>query len=265
LISASCPTPRLARLAVLAVTGAAALSVAACGSSNQSSPTSTSTSTSTVTSTTTSPAPANGEARVSGLIASVAGNSIQVTKEDNSKAAVNFTSTTNVTEVTPATLTDVTTGSCVSVRPTKEESQGAQQVTAASVRVSQAVNGTCPQPKGAPGAGPGSTSPAPSGSPTTAPAKRQPVRGSVASVAGNTITVTSNDASGNTKQTTVTVDDKTKYTKQASANSDAITAGKCLGARGTMDNGGTLQATTINLRPANDGKCAGKPPHGQGG
>jgi hypothetical protein len=63
----------------------------------------------------------------------------------------------------------------------------------------------------------------------------------------------------------VTVDDKTKYTKQASANSDAITPGKCLNARGTMDNGGTLQATTINLRPANDGKCGGKPPHGPGG
>jgi hypothetical protein len=266
LISASCPTPRLTRLAILAVTGATALSIAACGSSNKSSPTSTSTSTSTVTSTTTSPAPANGEARVSGLIASVAGNSIQVTKEDNGTAAVNFTSTTKVTEVTPATLTDVTTGSCVSVRPTKEESQGGQQATAASVRVSQAVNGTCPPPKEAvPGSGPGSTSPAPSGSPTTAPAKGQPVRGAVASVVGNTITVTSSDASGNTKQTTVTVDDKTKYTKQASADSDAITAGKCLSARGTMDNGGTLQATTINLRPANDGKCGGKPPHGQGG
>jgi hypothetical protein len=267
LIPISPQTPRLTRFAILAVTGAAALSVAACGSSNNSSPTSTSTSTSTVTSTTTSPAPANGEARVSGLIASVAGNSIQVTKEDNGNAAVNFTSTTKVTEVTPATLTDVTTGSCVSVRPTKEESQGGQQATAASVRVSQAVNGTCPPPKEAvPGSGPpGSTSPAPSGSPTTAPAKGQPVRGAVASVVGNTITVTSSDASGNTKQTTVTVDDKTKYTKQASADSDAITAGKCLSARGTMDNGGTLQATTINLRPANDGKCGGKPPHGQGG
>jgi hypothetical protein len=265
LISASSPTPRLTRLAILAVTGATALSVAACGSSNKAAPTSTSTSTSTVTSTTTSPAPASGEARVSGLIASVAGNSIQVTKEDpedKGTAAVNFTSTTKVTEVTPATLTDVTTGSCVSVRPTKEESQGGQQVTAASVRVSPAVNGTCPPLKEA---GPGSTSPAPSGSPTTAPAKGQPVRGAVASVAGNTITVTGSDASGNTKQTTVTVDDKTKYTKRASANSDAITAGKCLGARGTMDNAGTLQATTINLRPANDGKCGGKPPHGQGG
>jgi hypothetical protein len=266
LIPASSHTPRLTRFAVFAVTGAAALSIAACGSSNTSSPTSTSTSTSTVTSTTTSPAPAKGEARLSGLIASVAGNSIQVTKEDNGNAAVNFTSTTKVTEVTPATLTDVTAGSCVSVRPTKGQSQGGQPVTAASVRVSPAVNGTCPQPKQAgPGSEPGSTSPAPSGSPTTAPAKRQPVGGTVASVAGNTITVTSNDTSGNTQQTTVTVDDKTKYTKQASANSDAITPGKCLSARGTMDNGGRLQATAINLRSANAGKCGGKPPHGQGG
>jgi hypothetical protein len=30
-----------------------------------------------------------------------------------------------------------------------------------------------------------------------------------------------------------------------------------------LDGGGTLQATTIDLRPAHDGKC-GKP-HGQGG
>jgi hypothetical protein len=134
-----CHTPRLTRFAILAVTGATALSVAACGSSNKSSPTSPSTSTSTVTSTTTSPAPAQGEAQVNGLIASVAGNSIQVTKEDNTNAAVNFTSTTKVTEVAPATLSDVTSGSCITVRPTKEI-QGSQPVTATSVRISPSVN-----------------------------------------------------------------------------------------------------------------------------
>ena len=268
LTSASCPTRRLARFAVLAVTGAAALSVAACGSSNQSAPTSTSTSTSTstVTSTTTSPAPAQGEARVSGLIASVAGNSIQVTKEDNTNAAVNFTSTTKVTEVAPATLSDVTSGSCITVRPTKQESPGGQPVTAASVRVSPSVNGTCPPPKeSGQGSGPGSSSPAPSGSPTPAPAKAKPVRGSVASVTGNTITIAGTDASGNTTQTPVTVDDNTKYSKLATATPDAIAQSKCVAARGTMENGGTLQATTINLRPANDGKCGPKPSQGQGG
>ncbi|MGZ4586173.1 MAG: DUF5666 domain-containing protein [Mycobacterium sp.] len=189
----------------------------------------------------------------------MAGNSIQVTKEDNSTAAVNFTSTTKVTETTPAALTDVTSGSCVTVRPA-QEAQGGQPVTAASVKVSPSVNGTCP----AKPAGPGSTTPAPPGSPAPAP-KPTPVRGSVASVSGNTINVSGTDPSGNTTQTAVTVDDKTKYSKQASATTDAIAQGKCLWARGTMDNGGTLQATSINVRQANDGKC-GKPKQpGQGG
>ena len=256
-----CHTPRLTRFAILAVTGATALSVAACGSSNNSSPTTPSTSTSTVTSTTTSPAPAQGEAQVHGLIASVAGNSIQVTKEDNTNAAVNFTSTTKVTEVAPATLSDVTSGSCISVRPTKEI-QGSQPVTATSVRVSPSVNGTCPPGKES---GQGSTtSTPPPGSPTPAPAKPKPLRGAVASVTGNTITVAGTDASGNTTQTAVTVDDQTKYSKLTTATPDAIAQGKCVNARGTLDNGGTLQATTIKLRPANDGKCGGpgKPPHG---
>jgi hypothetical protein len=254
-------TPRLTRFAILAVTGATALSVAACGSSNKSSPSTTSTSTSTVTSTTTSPAPAQGEAQVKGLIASVAGNSIQVSKEDNTTAAVNFTSTTKVTEVAPATLSDVTSGSCISVRPT-QEIQGGQPATAASVRVSPSVNGTCPPAKQS-GQGSTTSMPAP-GSPTPAPAKPKPLRGSVASVTGNTITVAGTDTSGNTTQTAVTVDDQTKYSKLTTATPDAIAQGKCVNARGTLDNGGTLQATTIKLRPANDGRCGGpgKPPHG---
>lgn len=256
---ASCHTPRLTRFAILAVTGATALSVAACGSSNQSSPTSTSTSTSTVTSTTASPAPApQGEAKVSGLIASVAGNSIQVTKDDNSNAAVNFTATTKVTEVSPATLSDVTQGSCVTVRPTKEIQSG-QPATAASIRVSPSVNGACPPAKQS---GQGSTTTPPSGSPSPAPAQPKPLRGSVASVTGNTITVAGTDASGNSTQTPVTVDDQTKYSNMTTATPDAIAAGKCLTARGTMDNG-TLQATSINVRAAKDGKCPGKPPRGQ--
>ncbi|WP_231996310.1 DUF5666 domain-containing protein [Mycobacterium scrofulaceum] len=240
----------------MAVAAAAALSVAACSSSNQSSPpTSTSTSTSVVTSTTTSPAPASGEARVSGLIASVAGNSIQVTKEDNSTAAVNFTSTTKVTETVPAALTDVTAGSCVTVRPTQEAQPG-QPVTAAAVKISPSVNGACPAKPAGQGSAPSSTTPPPPGSPAPAP-KPAPVRGSVASVSGNTINVGGTDPSGNTTQTAVTVDDKTKYSKQTTATTDAITQGKCLWARGTMDNG-TLQATSINVRQATDGRC-GKP------
>jgi hypothetical protein len=174
----------------------------------------------------------------------VAGNAAQVTQQ-NGNATVDFTGSTKVTEVTPAALTDVTAGSCVSVRP-REEGQGGQPITAASVRVSPAVDGKCPQGK--------------------EPAKRSAVQGGVTSVAGNTINVTSTDASGNATQTAVTVSDKTRYTKQAAANTEAISAGKCMTAKGTQDGGGALQATTIDLRPARDGKCAGEArPHGHGG
>jgi len=261
LISASSRLPRPTRFAVLAVTGAAALSIAACGSSNTSSPTTSpsSAASSPTTSQTTPSAPANGQARVSGLIASVSGNAVQVTQNENGNATVDFTPSTKINEVVPAALTDVTTGSCVTVQPGHEESQGGQPVTAATVRVRAAADGKCPQAKaGAPGSGPGSTTPAPSGS----PAKRSAMQGTVASVAGNTINITSTDASGNTAQTAVTVNDKTKYTKQASATSQAVSAGKCIAAWGTKDGSGTLQATTLDLRPANDGKC-GRGKHGQ--
>jgi hypothetical protein len=192
----------------------------------------------------------------------VAGNAAQVTQQ-NGNATVDFTGSTKVTEVTPAALTDVTVGSCVSVRP-QEEGQGGQPITAASVRVSPAVDGKCPQAKES---APGAKTPGPSGSPTTtAPAKRSTVQGAVASVAGNIINVTNTNASGNATQTAVTVTDKTKYSKQAAANTQAISAGKCITAKGTQDSGGALQATTIDLRPAHDGKCAGEArPHGHGG
>ena len=261
MISASSRLPRPTRFAVLAVTGAAALSIAACGSSNTASPTTSpsSATSSPTTSRTTTPSPANGQARVSGLIASVSGNAVQVTQNENGNATVDFTPSTKINEVVPAALTDVTTGSCVTVQPGHEESQGGQPVTAATVRVRAAADGKCPQAKaGAPGSGPGSTTPAPSGS----PAKRSAMQGTVASVAGNTINITSTDASGNTAQTAVTVNDKTKYTKQASATSQAVSAGKCIAAWGTKDGSGTLQATTLDLRPANDGKC-GTGKHGQ--
>jgi len=258
-MSASSEMSRVSRVAVFAVAGAAALSIASCHSSNKSSSTSTSTSASTSVSTTTSPVAATGEAKVKGLIASVAGNSFQVTKHDNSNATVDFTGTTKVTELEPAALTDVAAGSCVKVRPTQEVPAG-QPVTAASVRVVPAVNGACPQ--GKPSAE-SSTTTAPSGAPS--PAKPRAIRGSVVSASGNTVKITSTNTAGNATQTTVTVDDKTKYTKLSSATSDAITQGKCVKALGTNDSSGALQATAVRLYPAVDGKCGeAEQPHGQG-
>jgi Domain of unknown function (DUF5666) len=252
--SASLPTSRLARFAILTATGVTALSLAACGSSNTSSPTTSHSTPSTAAAapTTTSapspgPATPNGEARVSGLITSVAGNAVQVTQRESDKgnATVDFSGSTKVTETGPAALTDVTAGTCVSIR-SQEGGQGGQPVTAISVRVIPAVDGKCLQ--------------------ANESGKRSAVQGSVAFVAGNTINVTSTDASGNATQTAVTVGDKTKYRKQTAADTQAISAGKCLTAKGTQDSGGAVQATTIDLRPAHDGKCAGEAGHhGHGG
>lgn len=97
--------------------------------------------------------------------------------------------------------------------------------------VSPASNNNCAQPQGG-----------------------RSVRGSVASVNGDTITIT---GAGNTSQTTVTVTPATTYSKRAAADSQAIAQGMCLAARGTNDSSGTLQATTINLRPATNGTCPG--------
>jgi hypothetical protein len=249
----------MTRLAMFAVVGATALSVAACGSSNTAAPSAPAGPTGSTTAQAQaptqppSPAPApGGTGRVAGLIASVTGDAAQVTQQ-NGNATVDFTSSTQVTEVTSAALSDVTAGSCVSVRPARGESQGGQSITARSVRVSPAVDGKCQQP--------------PAGSPSSGPSPsngHRGVGGTVASVAGGTITVNGDDGAA---PTTVAVNDKTRYSKRASANTQSIAQGKCMTAQGSLDGSGALQATTINLRQANDGKCPGEggPHHGHGG
>jgi hypothetical protein len=233
------------RFGILALAGATTLSLAACGSSNTSTPARPASPTSSAAST---PVPANGTQRVAGLISSVAGDTIQVTQKSRT-VAVDFTPSTTVSEVTAAGLPDVTGGSCVNVRPTRDDPQNGGTITAAAVRISAAVDGKCPQPPQPPAGGP----------------KHPPIQGTVASVAGDTITV-NNTGAGGTPQTTVTVSDKTRYTKGAATNSQAIAQGKCIAAQGT-EGGGALQATTITLRQANNGKCPepGARPHRHGG
>ena len=232
------------RFGILALAGVATLSLAACGTSNKATPAQPASPTSPAVST---PAPANGNQRVAGLISSVAGDTIQVTQKSGT-ATVDFTPATKVSEVTAAGLPDVTAGNCVNIRPTRDNPQNGATITAAAVRISPAVNGQCAQPPQPPAGAP----------------KHPPVQGTVASVAGNTITV--NNTGGGASQTTVTVSDKTRYTKEAAANSQAIAQGKCMTAQGT-EGSGALQATTIALRPASDGKCPepGAHPHRHGG
>jgi hypothetical protein len=235
----SISTPqRLTRLAIFTLTGATALSVAACGASNTTKPPSAAGPTSSAA-TSSPPASANGKAWVNGMIASVSGDAIQVTQQSGN-ATVDFTPSTKITEITPGQLTDVTAGSCVAVHPTRDSADSGGAITAQFVRVSPAVDGKCQEPK----------------HPTSANAKHRAVNGTVATVAGNTITVNATDANGNNTQSNVTVTDTTKYSKQTATDAQSLGQGKCVAARGTKDDSGTLQATSISVQQADNGTCA---------
>jgi hypothetical protein len=236
------PPARLTRLAIFTLTGATALSVAACGASHTTSNTgqpSTAAGPTSSAATSSPSASANGQAWVNGMIASVSGDAIQVTQQSGN-ATVDFSPSTKISEVTPAQLTDVTAGSCVAVHPTRDSADSGGAITAQFVRVSPAVDGKCQEPK----------------HPAGANAKHRAVSGTVASVAGNTMTINATDADGNSSQSNVTVTDTTKYTKQTATDAQALGQGKCIAARGTKDDSGTLQATAISVQQADNGTCA---------
>jgi Domain of unknown function (DUF5666) len=237
-MSAISTPARLTRLAIFTLTGATVLSVAACGASTTTKPPSAAGPTSSAA-TSSPPASANGKAWVNGMIASVSGDAIQVTQQSGN-AIVDFTPSTKITEITPGQLTDVTAGSCVAVHPTRDSAGNGGAITAQFVRVSPAVDGKCQEPK----------------HPAGGNAKHRAVSGTVATVAGNTITVNATDADGNSSQSNVTVTDTTKYTRQTATDAQALGQGKCVAARGTKDDSGTLQATSISVQQADNGTCA---------
>ena len=103
---------RLTGFAILAVATATALSVGACSSSHDEKSPATS-----------SPASANGKDSVAGLVASVSGDTVQVT-ETTGTATVDVSPSTKVTEYTKAQLTDIAAGNCVSVIATPAPAPG---------------------------------------------------------------------------------------------------------------------------------------------
>jgi hypothetical protein len=224
---------RMSRLAIVVVTGATAVSLAACGSSSNENTGKPSTSASpTSPAAKPPPAPPVGHDEVEGLVRSVSGNTIQLTQRDRTAAAVDFTPSTLVTELGPAKLSDVTRGSCVDVEAVAQSGPPGGPITAQSLTISPSEGGQCPPPAPSPGGPPESPS----------------VYGIVDSVTGNTIAVNSIDPTGKATHTTVNVADTTTYNKHAVTNAQAIQNGKCMAAQGTKA-GGVLHAATIDLEP----------------
>jgi hypothetical protein len=237
------PSPHVSRCGAVALAGLTALSLAACGSSGTSPTASSASSSSAKPATSAAAAPASsspaaapkGRDRVFGVVGTVSGTTITLSGSDG-PATVDLSPSTRVIQLTAAQLTDVTAGECLVARPTKDTA-GTPSVTAAAVLFGPADNGQCAPPGHRQGRG---------------------VIGTVASVSGNAITVTTAD---NTPST-VTVTQQTHFAKRSTADPSVITAGQCLMATGTKANDGTLAATSVNVRPSNNGQCGGKP---QGG
>ena len=226
---------------VLAIVGITALSAVACGSSTKSPPSETSSTSTSSSAAAASQAPAkvNGEDEVSGSIDSVSGTTIEVSGAKGS-ARVAFSASTKIMELTPAKLTDITAGLCVTIRPASGTEGGT--VTADAVVVGASSGGECKKTGGADNAGlPAS----PLGG----------FRGNVDSINEKTIVITTLGADGSKTNTTVETNDTTLFADRHKVTADAIVEGKCIIAGGTNDTGGVLQALTINLPLVVDGKC----------
>ena len=214
--------PRVAQLAFVAVIAVIGLSIAMCsGHSDNSSGGKRSVTAIPASPPSAAPPPApppppppEPKDYVEGMVASVSGSTIALRTRTGS-ATVGFGPATRVVDVSPASLSDVTPGSCVNVRATPQ-SAPTGGITAQTVTIAPAADGKCPPPAG--------------------------FYGTVAAVSGDTISV---NGIGPTP-TTVTVANTTSYQRQTPTDAQAITNGKCMGAQGTND-GGALQAVLISL------------------
>lgn len=231
-----------AQFSVLAIVGITALSTVACGSSTKSSSSesaSPATSTSVAAPASETPVKVDGRIEVGGSIASVSGMRIEVSSPKGA-ASVAFSETTRVWELTPAKLSDIAAGVCVTIRPASGAEGGT--VVADAVVVGVNKNSECKKTNAQDNGG----------------FPRGPLggfRGTVDSVTGTTIALTTDGADGSKINTTVETNDLTLFADRHQVKADAIVEGKCIVARGNNDAGGVLQVDSINLPLVVNGAC----------
>jgi hypothetical protein len=220
-----------------------------------------------------------------GLVAAISGKTLQV-QGQSGQTAVTYTGSTSFTAQVTAKVSDVVAGSCVVVMPVQDSGSSSSgsadttqtAITAASVRITPAQNGTCDggfggargdRPSGAPSGMPTDLpSGAPSGAPSGMPSGRPGGRGmfgafgKVLAAADNGFTVMSSapgGSSGSSTSTTVnvTVTADTTYTATRTATAKALAVGKCVSANGQSDDTGAVTAQRITVSDAVDGQCTG--------
>lgn len=219
---------------------------------------------------------------VGGLIAEIAGTTMQV-QGDNTQTAVIWTAKTAISRVVTTSASAIKVGVCVTVREpaTQGTSNGSSAstatssdpVTAASVQVSASVNGQCRPPGVRPsGASSGlatgtmTAGPGAGGQGTAGPGGPGwtgfGVTGRVDAVSGGTFVVERTAFAGapQTGATAATVSVRTtaatKYTTTVPGSARDLVVGRCVTASGTPDETGTVTASALTVRDAVSGACA---------
>lgn len=222
-----------------------------------------------------------------GKIAAVVDSIAQVQSADSGQVAVTWNATTTFTKQVSAQLDDVAVGDCVMVTSESTEVGSVDQttppvqpteVTATSVRISEATDGSCSPvggqggfPGGRPTGGPEGVQP-PTGGQPPADGQRPTGGGQFRGMGGAFGTVTSVSATGFVVESTVpaldgttaepisvtvAVNAKTVYSTTAKGSVSDVKVGQCLRAEGETDDTGAVTATAIALTPPTDGECGG--------
>jgi hypothetical protein len=228
--------------------------------------------------------PGAGGGGVSGTIAYVAGQLMQV-QDTSMQSAVTWTGTTTISKETAGTLADVTAGRCVvatsftatqggtgtstaapTAQPTVDPNAPATRVT-----ITDPVNGTCQGGAGGFGGG-GFPGGVPSGLPTGQAGSVPTARpsgaaggfgaaragihtGLVTGVSGDSVSIQATAQDGTKSTSTFTVGSSTTYTTTVKADAGAIVVGQCASAFGPSDTSGQVAATSITVSAPVSGKC----------
>jgi hypothetical protein len=204
----------------------------------------------------------------SGLIAEIAGTTMQVQNQQAGQVAVTWSGTTKFSHTVSTALASLKPGACVTAVAPSGTSASATAFTANVVMVSPAVNGACNAGRGGTGVGGGrlrpggqrpsfGTSGRPSGT-SARPNFGALASGKVVSVTGSTIVIAAQSfgsATPSTTQKNVKVGSGTKITTEALTTSGALKVGKCVTAQGKADSSGTVSATTVRITDATNGQC----------
>lgn len=228
-----------------------------------------------------------------GLLAQIDGTTLQVQGAD-AQTAVTYSSGTTFTNTVAAQLSAVVVGACVQVRgalpvsgaggapPSAAPNAITGPFAAASVEISASVNGGCSPLGGLRTQGarpPGATADAtrPAGAPTSGRTRGPGAGGNgfggngpggvgafgkVTAVNGASFTVESSRRQDSTATTavpitrTVQTSAATTFTRTEASDAKALVVGLCVTALGKASDTGSIAATSITLRPAQNGSCS---------